>query len=319
MVYFVLDKKFIIISIINLFLAYKLYYYLKPPIKEIITIPIVMKIRNEYFYQSIITITSLIENSNKETKYDIFILVPNNFMINNRLKLLTLEVKYKNIKINLVESEDPFVKIKNYKSNYYKLYLPHLIPGYDKIIFLNWNTIVSEDLEQLYNIGVGDYYFLGFLNNDNSTYTFIENSLNITIEKKIKTNVLLINMKKLKENNFIKEFKSLYIKYKDNKEMNEEIMINILYRNKIGILPPKYGMPNFNNSDIALEYNKNITQLYRYDNKEYIAAYFKPAIIDFICKPWELGKKCQNNEAFWYYAKKSAYFDEIKEIYGKFM
>lgn len=319
MVYFVLDKKFIIISIINLFLAYKLYYYLKPPIKEIITIPIVMKIRNEYFYQSIITITSLIENSNKETKYDIFILVPNNFMINNRLKLLTLEVKYKNIKINLVESEDPFVKIKNYKSNYYKLYLPHLIPGYDKIIFLNWNTIVSEDLEQLYNLGVGDYYFLGFLNNDNSTYTFIENSLNITIEKKIKTNVLLINMKKLKENNFIKEFKSLYIKYKDNKEMNEEIMINILYRNKIGILPPKYGMPNFNNSDIALEYNKNITQLYRYDNKEYIPAYFKPAIIDFICKPWELGKKCQNNEAFWYYAKKSAYFEEIKEIFGKFM
>ena len=56
-------------------------------------------------------------------------------MINNRLKLLTLEVKYKNIKINLVESEEPFVKIKNYKSNYYKLYLPSLIPNYDKIIF----------------------------------------------------------------------------------------------------------------------------------------------------------------------------------------
>ena len=51
----------------------------------------------------------------------------------------------------------------------------------------------------------------------------------------------------------------------------------------------------------------------------YISAYFKPTIIEFICKPWELGNKCQNNEAFWYYAKKSAYFDEIKEIYGKLM
>ena len=274
-----------------------------------------MKIYNEYLYQSIVTITSLIENSNKETRYDISILVPKNFMINNRLKLLTLEVKYKNIKINLVESEEPFVKIKNYKSNYYKLYLPSLIPNYDKIIFLNYNTMIFEDLEELFNIDLKDNYFLGFLNNDNNTY----NNLNLTVEKNIKTNVLLINIKKLKENNYQKEFKNLYIKYKGNKEMNEEIMINILFKDNIGILPAKYGMPNFNNSDVALEYNKNITDIYRYENKDYISAYFKPTIIEFICKPWELGNKCQNNEAFWYYAKKSAYFDEIKEIYGKLM
>lgn len=315
MVSFILDKKIFFFSIINLFIAYKLYYYLKPPVKEIITIPIAMKIYNEYFYQSLITIISLIENSNKETRYDIYVLVPKNYMINNRLKLLTLEVKYKNIKINLVESEEPFVKIKNYKSNYYKLYLPSLIPNYDKIIFLNYNTMIFEDLEELFNIDLKDNYFLGFLNNDNNTY----NNLNLTVEKNIKTNVLLINIKKLKENNYQKEFKNLYIKYKDNKEMNEEIMINILFKDNIGILPAKYGMPNFNNSDVALEYNKNITDIYRYENKDYISAYFKPTIIEFICKPWELGNKCQNNEAFWYYAKKSAYFDEIKEIYGKLM
>ena len=317
MVSFELDKKILIFSIINLFIAYKLYFYLKPPAKEIITIPIVMKIFNEYLYQSIVTITSLLENSNKETQYDISILVPKNFKINNRLKLLTLEVKYKNVRIILLESEEPFVKIKNYKSNYYKIYLPSLIPNwdYEKIIFLNCNTVVFEDLEELFNIDLNDNYFLGFLNNNNQTYI----NLNITIEKIIKTNVLVINMKKLKENNYQKEFRNLYIKYKDNQEMNEEIMINILYQDKLGIIPPKYGMPNFNNSDLALEYNKNISEIYRYENKNYISAYFKPAIIEFMCKPWELGNKCQNNEAFWYYAKKSEYFDEFKEIYGKLM
>ena len=269
MVSFILDKKIFFFSIINLFIAYKLYYYLKPPVKEIITIPIAMKIYNEYFYQSLITIISLIENSNKETRYDIYVLVPKNYMINNRLKLLTLEVKYKNIKINLVESEEPFVKIKNYKSNYYKLYLPSLIPNYDKIIFLNYNTMVFEDLEEFYNIDLKDNYFLGFLNNDNNTY----NNLNLTVEKNIKTNVLLINIKKLKENNYQKEFKNLYIKYKDNKEMNEEIIINILFKDNIGILLAKYGMSNFNNSDVALEYNKNITDIYRYENKLYFCIF----------------------------------------------
>ena len=129
--------------------------------------------------------------------------------------------------------------------------------------------MIFEDLEELFNIDLKDNYFLGFLNNDNNTY----NNLNLKIEKNIKTNVLLINIKTLKENNYKKKFKNLYIKYKDNKEMNEEIMINILFKDNIGILPGKYGMPNFNNSDVALEYNKNITDIYRYENKLYFCIF----------------------------------------------
>ena len=306
--FFFLKNKLLIISIINLFLAYKLYYYFKSSDKEIVTIPIAMKIENDFFYQALITITSLLENSNKETKYEIFILVPKNFMINNRLKLLTLELKYKNTKINLVESEEPFVKIKHFKSNYYKIFLPSLIPNYDKIIFLNWNTVIFDDLEQLFNIDLEDNYFLGFLNNNNTSY----NNLNLRIEKTIKTNVLLVNMKKLSENNYQKDFKNIYINFKDNKEMNEEIMLNALYHKNIGILPPKYGIPNFENGDVALEYNTNIKELYRYDKNDFLSAYYKPIIMEFKCEPWKYGNKCQNYEAFWYYAKKSAYYDEIK-------
>ena len=309
----VLDKKLLIVSFINLFIAYKLYFYLLPKEKEIITVPISIKIDNEHFYQSIITITSLIENIKSDTLYDIYILVPNNFMIDNRLKLLTLEVKYKNIKINLIESEEPFVKIKNFKSNYYKIFYPNLIPNYDKIIFIHWNTLIFDDLEALYNIDLKDKYFLGFLNSDNSIY----NSFNIKIDKSIKTNVLLINMKKLKENNYNKEFKNLFIKYKDNKEMNEEIMINILYKDKVGILPAKYGIPNFNNIDLGLEYNNKIIENFRYDKNDYISAYYKPIIMNLICEPLLSGNKCYNYEVYWYYIKKSEYYDEIKTRFGK--
>ena len=311
----VLDKKLLIVSIINLFIAYKLYFYLLPKEKEIITVPISIKIDNEHFYQSIITITSLIENIKPDTLYDLYILVPNNFMIDNRLKLLTLEVKYKNIKINLIESEEPFVKIKNFKSNYYKIFYPNLIPNYNKIIFIHWNTLIFDDLEALYNIDLKDNYFLGFLNNNNSIY----NSFNIKMDKSIKTNVLLINMEKLKENNYNKEFKNIFMKYKDNKEMNEEIMINILYKDKVGILPAKYGIPNFNNIDIGLEYNNKITENFRYDKNDYISAYYKPVIMNFICEPLKSGNKCYNFEVYWYYIKKSEYYEEIKNRFEKIL
>ena len=313
MVSLLIDKKILFISIIKIFLAYKLYFYFKTLEKSTITIPIVIKIDNQILYPSIVTITSLIENSNKDNNYEIFILIPKNFMIDNRLKLLTLETKYKNLKIYLVESEEPYVKIRHYKSNYYKIFLPFLIQNYDKIIYLNWNTLVFEDLEQLFNMDVNNYYFLGFLNGDDTAYL----NLSLKIEKSININVLIINMKKLKENNFQKEFKKLYIKYKNNKIMNEQIMINVLYQNYIGILPEIYGMPNFDNADIALEYNKKIKEIYRYEKNNFISAYYKPIVMDLICRPWELGDKCQNNEAWWYYAKKSNYYEEIMIKYGK--
>ena len=314
----ILDKKLLIVSIINLFIAYKLYFYIMPKEKEITTIPIAIKIDNEHFYESIITLTSLIENISPDTIYDINILVPNNFMINNRLKLLTLEVKYKNIKIFLIESEEPFVKIKNFRSFYYKIFLPYLIPNFDKVIFLHWNTLIFAGLEQLYNMDLKDNFFLGFLNNENNIYNNL-NDLNIKIEKSIKTNILLVNMKKLKENNYHKEFKNLYLKYKDNKEINEEILINIVYKDKIGILPAKYGMPNFNSTDLALEYNNKINEIYRYDKNEFISAYYKPIVMNFICEPLKYGNKCYNYEAYWFYTKKSEYYDEMKSIYGKIM
>ena len=99
--------------------------------------------------------------------------------------------------------------------------------------------------------------------------------------------------------------------------MNEQIMINVLYQNYIGILPEMYGMPNFDNADIALEYNEKIKEIYSYEKNNFISAYYIPIIIDLICKPQELGDKCQNNEAWWYYAKKSNYYEEIMIKYGK--
>jgi lipopolysaccharide biosynthesis glycosyltransferase len=234
-------------------------------------------------------------------------------MIDCRLKLLTLEVNYRNIKINLVESEEPFVKIKHYKPNYYKIFLPSLIQKYEKLILLDWNTLVFEDLEQLYNLNLEDNYFLGFMNNNYNSYL----NLNFSIDKSIKTNVLLINMKKLKENNYQKEFKNLYLKYKDNSDMNEEIMINVLYQNYIGILPAKYGMPNFANVDLALEYNQKIKEFYRYEQNDFISAYHKPIVMEYTCSPWDLGNKCHNSESWWNYAGKTIYYEEIKKKYGK--
>ena len=121
----------------------------------------------------------------------------------------------------------------------------------------------------------------------------------------------------MSENNKIEQFKNIYNKYKENEKMNEKVMINIIFKNETMILPPKYGMPNFENVDLGLKYNEKIKEIYRYEKDEFISAFYKPFINVFICKPWENGNKCKQSDAWWYYAKKSKYFNEIKEKYGK--
>ena len=314
MAYLILDRKLFIISIINLFIAYKLYDYLKVEEKKTIRIPIAMNTSNDYIYQTLITLTSLSENSNKDNKYDIYVLIPKNFLIDNRLKILQLELEYRNVNIQLIESEEPYVKFDNYNSKFSKFFIHLLIPGYDKLIYINWDTLIFSDLEELFNIDLEDNYFCGFSSFDKNN---IYNNFNLPIEKRINTNILLINTKKLSEDNKIKELKQIYNKYKENPNMNEKAMINVIFNNDTSILPAKYGMPNFDSIDIGLNYNENISENYRYDKDEFIAAYYEPYIIDFFCEPWKLANNCKQNEAWWYYAKKNKFYEEIKEIFLK--
>jgi lipopolysaccharide biosynthesis glycosyltransferase len=313
MAYLILDRKLFVISILNLFLAYKIYDYIKASEKKILKIPIAMNTSNEYIYQTLITLTSLAENANKDNIYNIHILIPKNFLIDYRLKILQFELKYKNINIIIIESEEPYVKFENYNSKFSKFFFHLLIPGYDKIIYINYNTLILSDLEELFNINLEENYFSGFLSNDNNT---LYNNYNISLNKSINTDVLLINAKKLKEDNKINEFKKIYNKFKD-KNLNEKLMINIIFYNDTGILPPKYGMPNFDNVDIGLNYNEKISDICKYEKEEFISSFYEPIIIDLvICKPWEKGKKCKQSDAWWYFAKKNEYFNEIKEKYG---
>lgn len=314
MAYFILDRKLFIVSIINLFLAYKIYEYIKVEEKKIIRIPIVMDTSKELIYQTLITLSSLSENSNKENKYDIYILIPKNFLIDYRLKILQIELKYRNINIKLIESEKPYVKFENYNSKFSKFFLHLLIPDYDKLIYINSETLVLSDLEELFNIDLGENYFYGFSSNDNNS---IYNNFNLSTEKRINTNVMLINTKKLSEDNRISELNNIYNDYKDNLNMNEKVMINIIFNNETSILPAKYGMPNFNSVDAGLKYNENLSENYRYETEEFIAAFYEPYILDLYCKPWQFGNECKHHEAWWYYAKKNTFFDEIKTKFGK--
>ena len=131
-------------------------------------IPIAMAADDNYTYPTLVAITSLMENSKKDTHYDIYIMTPGEFAEENSQKLLNLQEKYDNrCKINLIDMKDCY-KDANDKGHittpaYYRLSLSSLLPDLNKIIWLDGDTLTFEGLTDMFGLDMNGLYYGSFL------------------------------------------------------------------------------------------------------------------------------------------------------------
>ena len=78
----------------------------------------------------------------------------------NIKKILRLRDKYQNCFINLIYMEEKFSKYQHSHDSvavYYRLELSNIILDFDKIIYLDVDTLIHKDLTELYNLNMGKY------------------------------------------------------------------------------------------------------------------------------------------------------------------
>ena len=66
-----------------------------------VIIPIAMALNEEYTYPTIVSMISILENANSNTKYEFYILHPSNFPIESKKTLKAFEKKYHKCSITL--------------------------------------------------------------------------------------------------------------------------------------------------------------------------------------------------------------------------
>ena len=257
-----------------------------------VIIPISMALNNKYIYPTIVSITSILENANSYTNYNFYILITSDFLNENKNKLKLLEEKYYNkCSINLIDLynfkfENAFLSrhIQTIAA-YYRLVLPDLLPNIDKIIYLDGDTLIFDDLYEMYEINMDNYYFKGFLD--------INVRYNLKIDNYICSGVLLINLEKLRKDKIVNKMYDYMIKNNKNLYFHDQSIINDVCKEKIGILPPKFGIFNFYNLKILYKNTKKAYKYkkYKYSNKILKDAYFHPTILHCVIKPWKKKKK----------------------------
>ena len=286
-------------------------------------IPIAFALNANYVYPIIVTLTSILYNSSPDTFYIFYLLLNPDIKESHINKILGIKEKYPNCKIELIKMGEKYSDypegFNKSASIYYRLELSELISDFDKIIYLDGDTIVHKDLTDMYNINMGKYYYMGFPDHDIVYYDF-EGKRNF-----INSGVLLINLKDLREINATKKFKDYYDEYGTLKV--DEYLINAVFYGNISFLPFIYGIPDFGaGSPTTVSISNFISEFGQYVNWSLtdMEKYSKNRAITHMCyendKWWEKNytNLTEIGKQWLFYASKSNIFDDICKKYHQF-
>lgn len=281
-------------------------------------IHLAMSLNNNYIYPIMVSITSILLNSKKNTFIHIHILFGNDVKKEDLKKILSLQrikifcgITFHNIGNNFKGWKHQKKKLT--VASFYRSIVGEIIKNISKIIYLDGDTLTYRDLSEMYKLNMRNLYFRG-----------VHEIISHKYDKYFKRNkficagVMLMNLELIRKDNFFNTFKKYYKKfYKKGILLGDQYIINTFFYKKIGFLPPKFGMWFINEKDI--EKYKNLNPLI-YTEKELRESINKPVIKHlwgitkegFLSeKPWLLKKYYKIKVEWNYYAKKTGYYSSI--------
>ena len=279
-------------------------------------------------YSTLVSMTSALENNNKEQNLLVYhLLLSNNFDMRKISYFESLKNDYDFI-LNYFKIPPVFKfihkKWKNTDTVEYKLLLSLIYPDIPRIIFLDGDTLIFTDISEMYNLEFNDNYLLGYpYHTADSLDKWDPDNFKIYVNG----GVLLFNIHKIRKDNM--DLKLLLFHGVNYTRTNffEQDSLNYIYKNKIGLLPLKYGVYLFGNIE---EYKKEYLYKMRIDINltELENAIEKPSIVHLCCcnpKVWYKSTRqekgfnhiCERfQKEFYFYANKTKYY---KEIYNTYM
>ena len=271
--------------------------------KERKVVPIFFAVDNEYTPFLAVTLQSIIDNSSDKYLYEIKILYTNiskenkkriTFFERDNLKIEFVDVNYyiDNIKDKL------YTRDYYSKTTYFRLFLPGLYPQYDKVLYIDADVVLNEDIAELYNIDIGNN-LVGAAPDEIVGFTpifreYVEKVVGVSNYKHyFNAGVLIMNLKELRMFNFQEKFLYLLEKVTFTVAQDQDYL-NRICKGRVHFLDIVWDKMPVGRKSIDL---KDI-KLVHYN---------------FAYKPWHY-ESVLYEELFWKYAEKTNYIDEIRKV-----
>lgn len=271
-------------------------------IKDVI--PIVFATNESYAPYAGVAIKSLIDNSDKNVNYHIFVFYTklSNNMIFRLEKLSTENV--------CVEAVDISSYVQNFSSSlypqatysvemYYRMLIATVLPMFDKVVYLDCDIVVLDDVQNLYNITNfenGELLAGGHdMNLDEDAKRHIYSLGLKEFDKYINSGILVLNTKQIRQENTFAQINDVLKKY-PRLWFPDQDAINIICANRICYFDSYW---NFQWSSTFGKYVKGMV------NEKYGIVHYTTKV-----KPWN-NPTMPLSEYFWKYAKQTHFYEQI--------
>lgn len=268
------------------------------------TVPVFYSISDDFTKYAAVSLNSLVKHTSPDTDYTVYFL---NQDLSDQHKKDLSNLGSDNVHVKFFHIDDNLVKpIQNRKENFlradfftmsifYRLFIPELFTQYDKVIYIDSDTVVNDDIAKLYNIDLGNNLF-GACTDSSIQFVpkmvkYIKDVLALDPKKYINSGMLVMNAKQFRDKLFIDHFMELLGKYHFDCIAPDQDYLNEMGEGSILHLDPRWdAMPNENTEPIE-----------------------NPGLIHYnlFFKPWHF-TGIQYEDYFWQSAKETKFYDELK-------
>lgn len=294
---------------------------IKPPLEQN-TVPIVFCCDDDYAKYLDVAIRSIDSTSSNEHHYWIYIC---HSRLSNKNRRLILEGHAKNISIKFVDISgylDSFDKnifhISDHLSiaTYFRFFIPEIFCDFNKIIYLDSDIIVNNDLSKIYNINlfgkslgaVFDVEALRIINTNIDFKKYVSDVLRLnSFYSYFQAGVLVFDVSKLSKIDFTQKCFSK-LQELNNPYFHDQDILNAVLNNDVEYFDISWNVE----WHIPLFYPDYERQIPANVYKKYIDARSNPFIIHYsgAKKPWNY-PDVELSNYFWRFARSSPFYEEI--------
>lgn len=249
---------------------------------------------DNYVMPTCVTIQSIVDSISKTDIYIIHILASS---LSQSAVSQFKNLQNERVHINIVEVDATYTfnNFHNFEeeticsasiASLFKFLLPNIFFNLDKILYLDGDIIVKYGLDEIYDTDIDDFYGAAVID---SGSIYFKHEFVKKVRNYFNSGVLLLNLKKLRDNN-IPQMLCRIKKELNDKLLMDQNVFNLVFDNKIRLLPIKYNfMPvSLNRAKDKWSIN-DINRIYGTSYKCKRDLFYDAAVIHYSSKdkPWK--------------------------------
>ncbi len=285
-------------------------------------VPVVFAADNNYVPMVTTTAYSLLVNASPSYFYDIVVL-EKDFSEENKQLMLQFFAQFENAQVRFANVTGMITEYNLQTSNehisietYYRFLIQKVLPGYDKVLYLDSDLLIQGDVAELFATELGgnllaaapDIDYAGNLNmNDGERMRYTREVLQMKDPYSyFQAGVLVLNLAEMRKLHTFKEW--LEIAAEPKYIYDDQDILNAHCQGRVVYLDNAWNVMNDCFGRIKTVFSFAPAQMY----DKFMEAYANPKIIHYAGgqKPWKPGP-CDLQTRYWQYARKTPFYEAM--------